>query len=222
MRQFLSATLGVACFPEDGLYPEALLAQADMALHKAKSEGKRSFRFYDPALQEEVVKSRELENHLRDALEAGELEVFFQPQVGVASGRVEALEALARWHSPTLGQISPGRFIPVAERSGLIVPLGALVLREACRFAAGLEAQGLPVLVRAPLVHYYYEVIHPFWDGNGRVGRVLEAALLLRSAPGAVFRAFCDSRLSGDWGYSFGTLGAGVNLDAILARALPA
>ena len=146
VRQFLSATLGVACFPEDGLYPEALLAQADMALHKAKREGKRSFRFYDAALQEEVVKSRELENHLRDALEAGELEVFFQPQVGVSSGRVEALEALARWHSPTLGQISPGRFIPVAERSGLIVPLGALVLREACRFAAGLEAQGLPSL----------------------------------------------------------------------------
>lgn len=143
---FVSASLGIAVFPEDGRDVEELLASADAAMYHAKEQGRNNFQFYSRSMSHLARTRLALENGLRKALERRELYLHYQPKVGIASGRVVGLEALMRWRSAEFGQVPPAEFISVAERMGLIVPIGDWLIGEACRQAAQWRAAGLPSL----------------------------------------------------------------------------
>lgn len=130
---FVSCSLGIAFGPGDGRDATTLLANAGVALSHAKQGGGNLFRFYDKSLNAESLDRLSLGSQLRRAVERDELRLFYQPQVNVRSGRIVGAEALMRWQHPTLGLVSPARFIPIAEETGLIVALGDWALRTACR-----------------------------------------------------------------------------------------
>ncbi len=144
-----SVSMGVAIFPEDGGDFESLLKKADMAMYRAKGAGRNAYRFFDETMNVEAVEHLTMRNGLRRALERNEFVLHYQPQIELAGGTVIGAEALIRWHHPELGLVAPGRFIPVAEESGLIVPIGAWVLQEACRQAMDWRRAGLPELAIA-------------------------------------------------------------------------
>ncbi len=132
----LSASCGIAVGPADGQDRETLLKNADLALYRAKREGKGSFQFFEAALDEEARRRRKMEHDLHRALRGGELELYFQPLYSMAEERLKGFEALMRWNHPESGLISPADFIPIAEESGLIVQMGDWAIREACHIAA--------------------------------------------------------------------------------------
>ena len=128
-------SIGVAVYPADGTDPSLLLANADAALYRAKTEERGSVRFFEPEMDKNLHERRALQHDLQSAVTRGELALFYQPQASI-SGRVVGFEALVRWNHPTRGTISPAEFIPLAEESGLIISIGEWILREACREAA--------------------------------------------------------------------------------------
>jgi diguanylate cyclase (GGDEF)-like protein len=144
-----TASIGITIYPTDGEHPDRLLRDADLALYRAKADGRNTYRFYATAMGAQVEARRALERDLRLALERGELGLHFQPQLDLAMGRIDCAEALVRWRHPTRGSVPPAEFIPLAETSGLIVPLGAWALREACRQARAWRDAGLPPLTMA-------------------------------------------------------------------------
>ncbi|OOC09917.1 putative bifunctional diguanylate cyclase/phosphodiesterase [Thioalkalivibrio halophilus] len=138
------ATVGIALFPDHGAGPEALLQQAGTALSRAKEEGRGSYRYYSDAYTEAARERIDLSSRLRRAMENDHLEVHYQPQYEIATGRLIGAEALLRWNDPVLGRVSPGRFIPVAEKTGLIVELGTWVLQEVIRQGRAWLDAGYP------------------------------------------------------------------------------
>ena len=140
-----SASIGVSMFPADGRDMETLLHRADMAMYQAKSGGRGRFSFFSSEMNRLAQERLALENALREALKEGGLRLHYQPQVDLASGKLYGVEALARWTHPVLGEISPVRFIPLAEECGLIADLGRWAIQEACRQLSEWRAKGLPV-----------------------------------------------------------------------------
>ena len=129
-------SIGVAIPPVDGNDPDQLLKNADMALYRAKSDGRGVFRFFEPEMNAKMQARRTLELALRSAVAEGQFEVYYQPLINIETGRVRSFEALVRWHRPGHGIVAPADFIALAEETGLIVPIGEWVLRQACKEAA--------------------------------------------------------------------------------------
>ena len=132
---YLSGSLGITIFPDDAASPEELIRNADQAMYGAKHAGRNQFRYFTRSMQEKAHARLRLATELRGALAAGQLQVHYQPVVDLASGRITKAEALLRWQHPTLGQVDPALFVPLAEESGLIVEIGEWVFRQAAACA---------------------------------------------------------------------------------------
>jgi diguanylate cyclase (GGDEF)-like protein len=139
---FIGASIGVSLFPTDGAVPQNLIQFADAALYFAKNQGRGAYRYYSSDLTQAATIRLDLEARLRRALDQNELTLHYQPIFELATGRLDGAEALLRWPAPDLGFVPPDRFIPLAEETGLIVPIGDFVVREACATLAGLIATG--------------------------------------------------------------------------------
>jgi diguanylate cyclase (GGDEF)-like protein len=139
----ISASLGISPFAMDAASPEHMLIQADLALYRAKQDGRNNFRFHSTALDRDIHERVAITEELRGAIEAGELELYYQPQVEVPSGRIVGLEALVRWNHPSRGLVLPGTFIAIAEKTGTIYALEQWVLHEVCRQIKRWQAEGL-------------------------------------------------------------------------------
>ena len=142
-KLLIGASIGIAMAPRDGVNASELMKAADMALYAVKDAGRGAHRFFDKSMADNALRKQELEHDLRIGIGRNELEVHYQPIVSLAKRRISACEALVRWRHPTLGMVSPGEFMEIAEESGVIVQLGEWVLRQAC-----LDAQSWPRDVR--------------------------------------------------------------------------
>ena len=140
---FLTCSIGVSAFPADGNEVETLIKHADIAMYRAKELGRSNFQFYTAKMNEQALERLRLEGDMRLAIERCEFLLHYQPQVDLRSGRVVGMEALIRWQHPQLGMVAPGRFIGLAEETGLIVPIGAWVLRTACAQVCAWRREGL-------------------------------------------------------------------------------
>jgi diguanylate cyclase (GGDEF)-like protein len=134
-KMYVGTSIGIALAPYDGTDAEDLLKKADLALYETKGGGRNGFTFFDPRMTEAVAERHEIEADMRLGLARGEFELHYQPVVDVSTRALSGVEALVRWRHPEHGMMSPARFIPLAESTGLIVPLGEWVLRQACRDA---------------------------------------------------------------------------------------
>ena len=143
-RLTMTASIGIANYPKDGATPDTLLANADAAMYRAKEIGRDNFQFYAPEFNSRAHEKLLLQDELRNALARSEFILHYQPQVDLRSGRVVAVEALIRWNHPTRGMVAPLTFIPTAEETGLIVPIGDWVLHEACGQNKAWQLAGLP------------------------------------------------------------------------------
>ncbi len=141
---YLTASIGIAVYPNDGADGQTLLKHADLAMYQAKEMDRNNFQFYCSDLNIKVTERMVLENSLRRALERDEFQLYYQPQVDVIEKRLVGFEALLRWRHAQLGMIAPGKFIPLAEETGLIYEIGEWVIRTACRQAKAWQESGLP------------------------------------------------------------------------------
>ena len=140
---FVTCSIGVAVFPTDGAPAENLVEHADIAMYRAKKMGRNNYQFYTPAMNEDAHERVRIESALRNALARDQFVLHYQPQVDLASGKIVGMEALIRWNHPELGMVSPSRFITVAEETGLIVAIGAWVMRTACAQNKAWQDAGL-------------------------------------------------------------------------------
>jgi diguanylate cyclase len=141
-----SPSIGIAMYPDDGTTIQALLAHADAAMYSAKQHGRGNFRRYAPGMHAGTEDRVQLESDLHNAVTLNQFELYYQPKVDTRTGAVRSAEALIRWAHPTRGIVSPVDFIPLAEECGLIGPIGAWVIREACRQARAWQDDGVPAL----------------------------------------------------------------------------
>ena len=193
---YISGTIGISLFPHDGGDADTLIRHADAAMYQSKRDRRGPVRLYSPELAHNASAFLGTESRLRKALKAGEFTVFYQSKVDIDSGEVVSLEALARWRDPQLGLLAPAEFIPVAEETGLILPLGDLILDQVCRQVCAWRVQGIAVPVAVNIS------VRQFADADfcGRVERIAHAAgcplsmlelevteqVLLEDVPGAI------------------------------------
>lgn len=172
----VTASVGAALFPVDADEPDRLMQSADIALYRAKAEGRNRFRFFEPAMEERLRHRKFIENGLRAALARGQLELHYQPQVATRTGALLGYEALLRWSHPERGLIPPLDFIPIAEETGLIIPIGAWVIQQACRDLARLP--GLRVSVNISPIQFRHrelvDVVHDALRESGIAPERLE------------------------------------------------
>lgn len=142
---FVTLSLGISIYPDDGLESDTLMANADAAMYRAKETGRDNFQWFAAEMNTVAKERMSMDGQLRHALQSGQLSLHYQPQCG-ADGEIQGFEALMRWQHPTLGMVSPARFIPLAEASGLIVPLGEWALRTACTQMVAWRQAGHPTL----------------------------------------------------------------------------
>ena len=180
----ISCSIGISMYPRDGADGETLIKNADAAMYNAKENGRNDLRFFTSDMSAQVLERITLEHSLRSALEKEELFLVYQPQMEIATGRITGLEALLRWRHPSLGLVAPHRFIPIAENSGLIVPLGEWVLRTACRQAREWRNAGLPkvsVAVNVSAVQFrqegFCDLVRSALSDSGLDPRCLELEL---------------------------------------------
>jgi diguanylate cyclase (GGDEF)-like protein/PAS domain S-box-containing protein len=148
---YSTASIGISLYPQDGGDAESLLKHAELAMYRAKEQGRNRYQYYAPEMNRRVADSLSLGNDLHRALERSEFTLHYQPQVDLKAGNIVGVEALLRWQHPKLGWVSPASFIPVAEECGLIVPLGNWVLQQACRAARAWHDQGYAIVVAVNL-----------------------------------------------------------------------
>jgi predicted signal transduction protein with EAL and GGDEF domain len=140
----VTASVGVALYPQDAADEHMLMNNADAAMYQAKEEGKNNFQFYSPAIKTQSLERLALESALRSALPRHEFSLHYQARLNLKTNTITGVEALLRWHSADLGAVSPAQFIPVAEQTGLIVPIGRWVLQTACAQNVAWQREGLP------------------------------------------------------------------------------
>lgn len=145
----VTPSIGIAIYPKDGPDLDTLSRCADAAMYQAKEDGRNSYRFFTPEIQAQSDRTLLLDNALRRALPRDQLELHYQPQISMDSGQIVGAEALLRWHHPELGAVSPAEFIPIAEGTGLILPIGEWVLRTACAQLAGWIGRGMAPITMA-------------------------------------------------------------------------
>lgn len=143
---FITTSIGITIYPADSDDREILLKNADTAMYYAKSRGRNNFQFFTSEMNSRIIEKLFIESKLRHALENEEFQLYFQPQVEAETGCIVGMEALLRWVNPELGDMAPSRFIPIAEDTGLIIPIGEWVMQEACRQAMSWLEEGVPIL----------------------------------------------------------------------------
>ncbi|MCG5516582.1 MULTISPECIES: EAL domain-containing protein [unclassified Ectothiorhodospira] len=188
----VTASIGVATYPDDGLDADSLLKNADLAMYEAKTQGRNAYEFFAPSLSEGVMDRLKMESALRGAAARNELRVHYQPQVRLRDGSLLGVEALVRWEHPTLGLVSPGHFIPLAEEMGVIGEISAWVLREACRQMRAWQDEGREVgcmavnlsvqqLERDMLVGMVRDCLEEFDLPAGRLELEVTESLIMRA-----------------------------------------
>ncbi|MGC3872901.1 putative bifunctional diguanylate cyclase/phosphodiesterase [Halomonas sp. GXIMD04776] len=145
----ITTSIGISLYPSDGRDKHALMIHADAAMYFAKDAGRNNFKFFEPGMISATERRARLENRLRDAIENDALTLAYQPKVNVITGEIAGVEALLRWHDAGLGNVPPDEIIPIAEESGLILPIGEWVLKTACQQSMDWHAQGYPLLKMA-------------------------------------------------------------------------
>ncbi|MDP9084576.1 MAG: EAL domain-containing protein [Pseudomonadota bacterium] len=142
----VTASIGISTYPQDGLDEQTLTKNADIAMYQAKAEGKNNFQFYSDKLNANTLERLTLESSLRHALERNEFRLHYQAKRDIGTGKITGMEALLRWEHPDLGTVAPLQFIPLAEETGLIIPIGKWVLKTVCLQSVAWQQQGLPPL----------------------------------------------------------------------------
>ena len=145
----ITASIGISIYPKDAEDEQSLMKNADMAMYLAKEEGKNNYQFYSEEIQSKSLEHLSIETNLRFALERNELSLHYQAKLDFKTNAITGVEALLRWQNPSLGSVTPTQFIPVAEESGLIIPIGRWILRTACAQNAAWQQQGLPPVCMA-------------------------------------------------------------------------
>ena len=169
---FVTASIGISCYPQDGCDVSTLLKNADIAMYRAKESGRNMNQFFSPGMNAQASDFMTMANSLHTAIERGEFALEFQPRHELATGRITGVEALLRWHHPELGLILPSRFIPLAEETGLIIALGEWALSKACAQARVWEQAGVPLSVAVNLSARQFR--EP--DLVTRIGAIIEAS----------------------------------------------
>ncbi len=194
---FITASLGISLFPLDGGEMDDLLQKAESAVNRSKERAENSYYFYTPEMNANSMERLRLETDLRKAINRGELVLYYQPKVDAQSGRLVGAEALVRWHHPEYGMVPPGRFIPIAEDTGLILPIGATVMKQACQQIQSWMARGLtpvPVAVnlsahqfRQPdMVQSVTRILSDYQVPQGMIELELTESAVMRNADSAI------------------------------------
>ena len=218
----VTCSTGIALFPSDGGTADELMASAERAMHWVKESGRSAFRFHQPRKDVDLLSRMRLDHAMRQALQDGQFRLHYQPQIALATGQVIGAEALLRWRDPLRGEISPGEFIPVAEESGFVVPIGEWVLQQAVEQAARWLRQGLrmPVAVNVSALQFQQtqfveqvaEVLRDAGLPPGLLELELTEGILLRDAQDALHRLEALSALGigmsiDDFGTDYSSLG---------------